>query len=133
MENARENAKKELEASEEAAEAKKPKAVEEESDDSDDEDGEDEEAASSDRARKVARDEILKRDIEGAGAYDTTAAVSALPLRNIGVIMKRELASYFDSVVAYIVLGVTMFAIGLWFFFIEEHGFWQVDRATMAR
>jgi ABC-2 type transport system permease protein len=133
MENARENAKKELEASEEAAQAKKPKDVDEEADDSEDENGEDDEGSSRESARSAAREEIAKRDREGAAIYDATADVSALPLRNIGVIMKRELRSYFDSVVAYIVLGVTMFAVGLWFFFIEEHGFWQVDRATMAR
>ncbi len=131
MENARENAKKGLEASEEAAQAKKPKDVDEESDDSEDEDGEDDDDRSSrESSRSAAREEIAKR---GREDFDATAAVSALPLRNIGVIMKRELRSYFDSVVAYIVLGVTMFAVGLWFFFIEEHGFWQVDRATMAR
>ncbi|MDF2693325.1 MAG: gliding motility protein GldF [Labilithrix sp.] len=47
-------------------------------------------------------------------------------------IAKRELAAYFNSVVTYIVIGVSMVALGL-FFFMYQGGFWQVDRVTMQR
>jgi ABC-2 type transport system permease protein len=53
-------------------------------------------------------------------------------LRNIYVIARRELRAYFDSLVAYVVIGVSMLGLGV-YFFLYQGGFWQVDRATMAR
>lgn len=47
-------------------------------------------------------------------------------------IARREIASYFNSALAYIVIGVSTALLGLYFFFYRG-GFWQVDRATMAR
>jgi len=117
------------------AEAEDESEEDDESEDEEDEDDdeEDDERVTKDQARAIARREILKRDVEGETMYAAGVAVSALPLRNISTIMRRELRSYFDSLVAYIVLGGSMLAIGVWFFLVEEHGFWQVDRASMTR
>ena len=52
--------------------------------------------------------------------------------RNIITIFLRELGSFFNSLVAYVVLGLSMLALGVYFFLVQN-GFWQVDRATMAR
>lgn len=41
--------------------------------------------------------------------------------------------AYFDSLVAYVVIGGSMLGLGIFFFLFQQGGFWQVDRATMAR
>lgn len=48
-------------------------------------------------------------------------------------IAKRELRSYFDSLVAYVVIGGTMLGLGVWFFLMQQGGFWQIDRASVGR
>jgi len=48
-------------------------------------------------------------------------------------IAKRELRSYFDSLVAYVVVGGSMLGLGVWFFLLQQGGFWQIDRASVAR
>jgi ABC-2 type transport system permease protein len=56
--------------------------------------------------------------------------------KNVMTIASRELRSYFDSLIAYVVLGGTMLALGFYFFFpIPSTGptFWQTDHATMSR
>jgi len=53
-------------------------------------------------------------------------------IRNTWTIAKRELRAYFDSLVAYVVIGLSMLGLGGYFFFYQG-GFWQVDRATMMR
>ncbi|MCA9584007.1 MAG: ABC transporter permease subunit [Myxococcales bacterium] len=50
----------------------------------------------------------------------------------IMTIARREFAGYFNSPLAYIVIGISMVLLGGYFFFYKG-GFWQVDRATMAR
>jgi ABC-2 type transport system permease protein len=50
---------------------------------------------------------------------------------NILTIALRELRSYFDSLVAYVVLGGSLLALGVVFFLWQGGGFWEVDRATM--
>lgn len=45
-------------------------------------------------------------------------------------IAKREFRSYFDSPVAYVVICLSFFGLGL-MFFMYRGGFWQLDRATM--
>jgi len=47
-------------------------------------------------------------------------------------IAKREFRSNFDSPLAYVVICMSFFALGLTFFFLKG-GFWQVDRATVQR
>lgn len=45
-------------------------------------------------------------------------------------IAKREFRSYFDAPLAYVVICLSFFGLGL-MFFVYEGGFWQIDRATM--
>ncbi len=47
-------------------------------------------------------------------------------------IARRELSSYFNSAITYIVIGASMITLGL-YFFMYKGGFWQVDRVTMQR
>ncbi len=63
---------------------------------------------------------------------DTAGAMRGLT--NVMTIAGRELRSYFDSLVAYVVLGGSMLALGLYFF--NDLGpisasFWKSDRATL--
>jgi ABC-2 type transport system permease protein len=53
--------------------------------------------------------------------------------RNILVIAQRELRAYFDSLVAYVVIGGSLLGLGVYFFLFQQGGFWQVDRASMFR
>jgi ABC-2 type transport system permease protein len=50
----------------------------------------------------------------------------------VWTITRRELAAYFQSPISYIVISASLIVLGLYFFFYKG-GFWQVDRATMAR
>jgi ABC-2 type transport system permease protein len=45
-------------------------------------------------------------------------------------IAKREFRAYFDSPLAYIVICLSLFGLGL-IFFMHQGGYWQIDRATM--
>lgn len=45
-------------------------------------------------------------------------------------IAKREFRSYFDSPLAYVVICLSFFGLGL-LFFLYKGGFWQLDRATL--
>ena len=62
----------------------------------------------------------------------STAATYNGSQNNILTIARREFRSYFDSLVAYVVIGGSLFGLGLYFFLLQG-GFWQVDRVTMAR
>ena len=55
-------------------------------------------------------------------------------IHNVVTIALRELRSYFDSLVAYVVLGGSMFALGALFFadLPLSASFWRIDRASMA-
>ena len=46
-------------------------------------------------------------------------------------IARREFRSYFDSPLAYVVICLGLFLLGVFFFY--RGGFWQVDRATFDR
>lgn len=48
------------------------------------------------------------------------------------IIAKREFRSYFDSPLAYIVICLSFFALGI-LFFLFNGGFWQLDRASVSR
>ncbi|HQP35196.1 MAG TPA: ABC transporter permease [Polyangiaceae bacterium] len=47
-------------------------------------------------------------------------------------IARREFRSYFDSPLAYVVICLGLFLLGI-FFFLYHGGFWQVDRASLDR
>ena len=47
-------------------------------------------------------------------------------------IAKREFRSYFDSPLAYVVICLSFFALGLMYFMLNG-GFWQADRSSVER
>jgi ABC-2 type transport system permease protein len=47
-------------------------------------------------------------------------------------IAKREFRSYFDSPIAYVVICLSFFALGLMYFMLNG-GFWQADRSSVER
>src|SRR5260370_42621371 len=91
------------------AKAKKAEEEEEERDEDDDEEAEEE---------KALDDAVVVRTPLGDMTKGTARALSAVDvmhpqrsLMNVWTIMVRELRSYFDSLVAYIVLGGSMLGI----------------------
>jgi ABC-2 type transport system permease protein len=86
--------------------------------------------ATADRDEVAPREE--PRQSRGAGRVEAQASGMALR-RNILTIAMRELRAYFDSLVAYVVLGGSLLGLGVFFFFFQQGGFWQVDRASMSR
>ncbi len=73
------------------------------------------------------------RQLARESAPPARAATAQTPFgKNVLVIALRELRAYFDSLVAYVVLGGSLLGLGVWFFLFQG-GFWQVDRATMNR
>ncbi|HSQ66237.1 MAG TPA: ABC transporter permease [Polyangiaceae bacterium] len=123
-----------------------PELDEEDRDESEDEESEEEER-DEDEERDSDEDEDEDRESDagresGAAAKKAQAVVvtPAEPggfmssMRNVWTIGKRELRAYFDSLVAYVVIGLSMLGLGTYFFgFTLSGGFWQIDRATMAR
>ncbi len=51
-------------------------------------------------------------------------------MRVLSTIAKREFRSYFDSPLAYVVICLSFFGLGM-MFFTYQGGFWQIDRATL--
>jgi ABC-2 type transport system permease protein len=79
-------------------------------------------------------------DGEESGSHGPDEKVAAPAMvrtsgaRNVATIAVRELRSYFDSLVAYVVLGGSMAALGLYFFtdLPVTPSFWRIDRASMS-
>ncbi len=74
-----------------------------------------------------------KREVPAAAPGATFQRASMAGVKNVVTIAKRELRAYFDSLVAYVVVGGSMLGLGVYFFLFQSGGFWQVDRATMSR
>jgi ABC-2 type transport system permease protein len=74
----------------------------------------------------------LARDSTPSPARRSTASPAPFG-KNVYIIALRELRAYFDSLVAYVVLGGSLLGLGIFFFLFQGGGFWQVDRATMTR
>ncbi len=91
-----------------------------EEEDEEEEDDEEEKVV----AKRPTQPKPAPRDTSGSGVLGS--------LKNTWTIAKRELRAYFDSLVAYVVIGLSMLGLGGYFFFYQG-GFWQVDRATMMR
>jgi ABC-2 type transport system permease protein len=49
------------------------------------------------------------------------------------IIAKREFRSNFDSPLAYVVICLSLILLGIFFFFVMNGGFWQVDRASLVQ
>ncbi len=86
--------------------------------------------AAANREEVLVREE--RRPTRGEGAVEARPSGMALR-RNILTIAVRELRAYFDSLVAYVVIGGSLVGLGVFFFFFQQGGFWQVDRASMSR
>ena len=117
-------------------EGKNPKARDES-----DEEESDEEESDEEESKGAGRD-------SGEVAVGTAAAMTGLTqksrsalraqrgpvatwFRNVWTISKRELASYFNSPLAYIVVSVSLVGLGLICFFYQD--FFQVNRASYAQ
>jgi ABC-2 type transport system permease protein len=53
-------------------------------------------------------------------------------MKNLMTITLREVRAYFDSLVAYVVVGLSMLGLGV-YFFLYDNGFWDIGRASMTR
>lgn len=97
---------------------------EEESDDeSDDDDGGDDADEKSDaKARADAYE----------GPREKVVIDRPSSAKMIWTVASREVSSYLHSPITYIVVSASLVIFGLWFFYYRG-GFWQVDRASMAR
>jgi ABC-2 type transport system permease protein len=51
-------------------------------------------------------------------------------MKTLLTIAKREFRAYFDSPLAYVVICLSFFGLGL-MFFMYQGGYWQIDRATL--
>jgi ABC-2 type transport system permease protein len=119
------DSKKKLLAAEEAAEKNRAAARDEDDSDDDEDEEEDEEPANGSKVKS------------SAASFDATPREKLVldrpsSARMIWTLTKREIAAYMSSAITYIVIAVTLVVFGLYFFFYKG-GFWQVDRATMAR
>src|SRR4051812_36686310 len=109
-------------------EASKVSETEKEDRDADDKD--DREAASKrSNGRTNGRG---KSPVVQAQARDDVAPGMGVGLKNVVTLARRELRSYFDSLIGYVVICLSLIGLGL-YFFLWQGGFWQVDRATMGR
>jgi ABC-2 type transport system permease protein len=109
------------------AELDKDDHLDEEEEESEEEEDEDEDEDEDEEAPK--KSEAKPAPVKSSASSDSGMLSS---LRNTWTIAKRELRAYFDSLVAYVVIGLSMLGLGGYFFFYQG-GFWQVDRATMMR
>jgi ABC-2 type transport system permease protein len=101
-------------------------------DEGSDDDGEDDE---DDRGGRGARDRSSTGDRAATAAAVSAARDSGSTsfFRNVWTIARRETRSFFDSLVAYVVVGGSMLGVGIYFFMLQGGGFWQTDRASMGR
>ncbi|MBS2018416.1 MAG: ABC transporter permease subunit [Deltaproteobacteria bacterium] len=98
---------------------------ENESDDSDDsDDGDDDDA--DEKAEAKARAESYE------GPREKVVLDRPSSGKMIWTVASREVSSYLHSPITYIVVSASLVIFGLWFFYYRG-GFWQVDRASMAR
>jgi ABC-2 type transport system permease protein len=78
----------------------------------------------------------LKPSSKSEKVVETRAAVpegvGVSMWKNTLTIARRETRAYFDSLIAYVVIGGSTLALGIYFFLVQG-GFWQVDQATMGR
>jgi ABC-2 type transport system permease protein len=51
-------------------------------------------------------------------------------MKNTLTIARREFQAYFDSLVAYVVIGLSMIGLGIWLFAVK--GFWQIGQASLS-
>ncbi|MCL2723326.1 MAG: ABC transporter permease subunit [Polyangiaceae bacterium] len=69
---------------------------------------------------------------EDAGSTEKIILDRPSSAKMIWTVAKREIASYLQSPITYIVISVSLVVLGLWFF-LYKGGFWQIDRASTTR
>jgi ABC-2 type transport system permease protein len=92
--------------------------------DDDDDDGEESNGSSDQSARAKAAVEISRGE---KLVLDRPSSA-----RMVWTLAKREIGANLNSAITYIVIAASLIVVGLYFFFYKG-GFWQVDRATLAR
>jgi ABC-2 type transport system permease protein len=102
-------------------------AAERENEQEDEDDAVDSEDGDDDAATRPIAPSDYKAAAREKVALDRPSSVAM-----IWTIARRELASYFNSIITYIVISASMVGLGL-FFYMYKGGFWQVDRVTMQR
>jgi len=107
------------------AELDKDEDLEKEEESEEEEEEEEDEDEEEEAPKKSAAPAPVKSSASSDSGFVST-------IKNTWTIAKRELRAYFDSLVAYVVIGLSMLGLGGYFFFYQG-GFWQVDRATMMR
>jgi ABC-2 type transport system permease protein len=112
--------------------AKKPVKAASDEEDEDDSDEDSEEGSDDDEAPPSSRKPRAKAAPEKRTTTVGREANSSW-LKNVFTIAKREMRSYFDSLIAYVVIGLSTLGLGIYFFLMQSGGFWEVDRASMAR
>ena len=100
--------------------------LEEEEEESEDEGTEEEEPK---KGSSKGDDVVTKEKVSGVGSARSLSE----SLKTTWTIARRETRAYFDSLVAYVVIGGSTLGLGIYFFLYQSGGFWQVDRASMAR
>lgn len=94
------------------------------------EDGEgDDDTPDSERETKP----LPKKDQPKAAAAPVPEGAGVSMWKNTLTIARRETRAYFDSLIAYVVIGGSTLALGIYFFLVGQGGFWQEDHATMSR
>ncbi len=102
-----------------------------------DERDEDEDEESSDEEERAEAKGKAKPKMKASAAREPEAASpkaeGSAGFRTTFTIARRETRAYFDSLVAYVVIGGSTLGLGIYFFLMQSGGFWQVDRASMSR
>ncbi|MEO8877338.1 MAG: ABC transporter permease [Polyangiaceae bacterium] len=105
----------------------------EESDDAESEDESDDEDDAPPSSKKPRAKAAERKSVPVKSASTVGREPGGSSVKNVITIAKREMRSYFDSLIAYVVIGGSTLGIGIFFFLMQSGGFWEVDRASMAR
>jgi ABC-2 type transport system permease protein len=83
-----------------------------------------------DESPDSARNASAKPGNQSVARIPDRATRTMPSMRNVLTITRREIRSYFDSLVAYVVICGSLGAVGLYFFY---GGFWQINRVSIGR
>ncbi|MBX3190443.1 MAG: ABC transporter permease [Labilithrix sp.] len=109
--------------------AEEAEAREDERDEEDEEDERDEDERDEDDDEE---EESGSREPVDVGPSEKVVIDRPSSAKMVWTLASREIGGYVNSAITYIVIAVSLIGIGLYFFFYKG-GFWQVDRASMAR
>jgi ABC-2 type transport system permease protein len=105
----------------------------EESEDSEDSEDEGDDDDDDDKGKRTSRkDDDAVLAAKPRSGVRVERGAGAIFFRNVLTIARRELGSYFNSALAYIVISLSLVGFGV-HFFLYQGGVWQIERASMAR